>query len=59
MKKATVVNSENANTKFRLIINLNETHSIGAIMTRSELMELMFEIKDLLEQPEETLSSVS
>jgi hypothetical protein len=57
MQKVQVVPSTQQGS-FRLIVNPNDTLSVGVVMGRAELSELFFMIKDLLEQPDNLTSAV-
>lgn len=58
MQKATIKISDSQRSKFRLIVNTSEDHSVGIILSRAELSELFFEAKDLLEAPDEIASNI-
>lgn len=52
MKKAKVVKSEARPGFYRLILNVTDSYNVGSIMEKGELRELMYEIKDLLDNLE-------
>ena len=58
MQKVQIVESSQKG-KFRLIANPSEAYSVGVIMERSEMTELFYQMKDLLEQPDALVSAIA
>ena len=58
MQKVQVVPSSQSG-KFRVILNPSDIHSVGIIMEKSELNELFFLIKGILEQPDNVASAIT
>lgn len=49
MQKVEIVESSTKGSAFRLIINTTDEHSTGIVLTRYELEQLAYRIKDALD----------
>jgi hypothetical protein len=53
MQKAQILASTTQKGQFRLITNPSDFLSVGVVMSRTELTELSYQIRDILDQTEE------
>lgn len=58
-KKIYIANSDTIQSEYRLVININNTTSLGIELTLSEIQMLQFELKEIIENHQQSIKMIS
>lgn len=58
-KKIYIANSDTTQSEYRLVININNTTSLGVELTLSEIQMLQFELKEIIENHQKSIKMIS
>ena len=58
-KKIYISNSDTTQSEYRLVININNTTSLGIELTLSEIQMLQFELKEIIENHQKSIKMIS
>lgn len=58
-KKIYIANSDTTQSEYRLVININNTTSLGIELTLSEIQMLQFELKEIIENHQKSIKMIS
>lgn len=57
-KKVYIANSDKNKYEYRLIVNINDTTSIGIKLTLSEIQQLQFELKEIIDSHQKMVKTM-